>query len=229
MSNRILIFLLFIWYAIGLLCSCNKLAKHSASDNLCAVPDSIRISPDESNQRILKWRQTNSLRATNGDTMAQASNGEWVRLDRSRIPFIFKVYKVKNPDINIEKLIHYYSLKSKRIIKSFDCVPMGKWSMEEDIVRWEMDTIYSHVASDYLVPNFVGEYNVREPWCDASSKSGLDSSYNFYIIKSGSDFILPNGELVYRWWLPDSLQHGYRSGVAISKKIEYIVCFAIAW
>ena len=161
--------------------------------------------------------------------MAQASNGDWVHLDRSAIPFIFKVYKVRDPNTTIEKLIQYYSLKSRAIIESNECYSIGKWTMEDDVVRLGMDTFYSKVVPDLLVPYFGDKYNATDPWYDESSESGLKSSYKFYIIKSGSDFILPVGELVYRWWLPGCLQHGFRSGIAISREIEYVIYFTIAW
>jgi len=49
------------------------------------------------------------------------------------------------------------------------------------------------------------------------------------VLKSGSNFILPQDRL-YEWSvLPDNLKHGYRSGVAFKEDEPYIIYWVVAW
>lgn len=97
-----------------------------------------------------------------------------------------------------------------------------------------MDTIdekFRNAELSHIMPDFSVLYDsaIEMPWSDTSTRSGLVSGYNFYVIKSGNSFVLNDRWNVQRKWLPAHLQHGYRSGIAINPDNDYIVFWCIAW
>lgn len=64
---------------------------------------------------------------------------------------------------------------------------------------------------------------------DSTTISSLPVGYEILVLKSGSDFVLPEDHL-YDWSvLPENLRHGYRSGVAFKEGEPYIVYWTVAW
>ena len=95
--------------------------------------------------------------------------------------------------------------------------------------RFQLDTNYANASINSIVPDFRKMETLDNSWKDSSTISGLNKDYSLYVIKSGSNLVLNDKWNCNRQWLPQHLQHGYRSGIAISPNNDNLILWCIAW
>jgi len=161
-------------------------------------------------------------------------------VEKTEIPFgaeefrgyqIVEAYQCDNKDFLLQLADKYrsqsiFSVKSEN--KDYFIID------EEYMLFKECDTLqlkeYYLNAKDRIILSFKDRFN-HAPFFydDTTTISGLPSGYEILVLKSGSDFVLPQDRL-YEWSiLPEHLKHGYRSGVAFKEDEPYIIYWTVAW
>ena len=126
-----------------------------------------------------------------------------------------------------DSLVSFAKTKSTQILNdTSEYIPIKNRDFDK---REIIDSAYLGVKIEQIIPDFQQLESLNNKWLDTSTRSGLSSGYTFYIIKSGNTLALNDKWNCHRLWLPKTLQHAYRSGIAINPDNDYIVFWAMAW
>lgn len=110
----------------------------------------------------------------------------------------------------------YFVIGSERdMLSSFDTITLREQ--------------YQNHSNIPLVLNFHEIFKETQNLYDKTTISGLPRDYEILIVKSGNEYILPE-KYKFDWnLLPESIKHGYASGVAYSKNELSILYWIVAW
>jgi len=144
---------------------------------------------------------------------------------------IVEIYLSKNKT-SLEQLSSEYRSQSLFSAKSenndYFILDYG-WELSLRYDTLQLKEQYLKLGDNPLVFNFRSTLDNMPFLYDTTTISGLPAGYEILILKSGSNFVLPQDRL-YEWSvLPNNLKHGYRSGVAFKESEPYIIYWVMTW
>lgn len=215
-----------------LLFSCSSDAEYN-HDRYSPIPDSIRLffpNRGSKERQMLAWEKTCVTRSFSGNSDQRDLIDLPEEISFNSYPTLIKVYRIKHTNKESTALKKYYAELAAYKMTAANAIPM-LWEFDEVLDADEkskltLDSIYDNADETFLVPNFKEEFDWQDKW-SGGTFCGLSEDFELYVLKTGSECVLPDKWCVYRSWLSGKLQHGYRSGVAING--SYIIYWCIAW
>ena len=126
----------------------------------------------------------------------------------------------------------YIANPSIKRINSLDTNYIVIGSERDLFNRFDNETLnlmWKNNETSNLLPDFTEILNERKDLLNSMTFCGLSEDFELFIIKSGSDYVLPE-KYRYEWnVLPQKERHGYSSGIAMNKKKRNLIYWTIAW
>lgn len=200
--------------------SCSNQSKEELTKNLM-LPDSLYSHFPRNNTNLKLESETTNAKKTDLPYFAE----------EFETTFLLKVYEYKDKSV-LKNMAKYIANPSIKRINSLDTNYIVIGSERDLFNRFDNETLnlmWKNNETSNLLPDFTEILNERRDLLSSITLCGLSEDFELYIIKSGSDYVLPE-KYRYEWnVLPQKERHGYSSGVAMNKKKRNLIYWTIAW
>ena len=189
------------------------------------IPDSIySFFPQKGHNTniIADWLSTNARINTSGVPLIP---------DKFIVSLIVKRYKCNNKDLFVSIV---NSHKKQALYSTFsESDDYAIIDDERDLRKQIGDSLlkenYSNLLEKKLIMGFSEVFDRDPSFYSYKNKCGLPDGYEILVLKSGNKFVLPE-RYNFDWdILPETLKHGYLSGVAFKESEPYIIYWVVAW